>query len=314
MKNYFAPTLGMFILAAIITLQCSNKPSVQEGLSMYLPDLGEMSGWKPVGNPQHAEGESLFELINGGAEIYNEYGFRRAIMHSYSNKSDKSVNLEMYEMEDPISAYGIYTFKISGNGQEVDFGDGGMLEDYYLNFRKGNFIVTLIGFDTDRETKDAILTMAKSIETNIETEGQVPDMVHLLVQENLKKSSVTYIQGNLGLFNYYEFDTRNIFGVKEGVIGQYGDYDVFIFRYADAEACKKWFREAQTYIQDDPSFDEYAVSQDGFSFSDLKGNYLFVKSFQNCILIYLGRRQSYSKNLLKKYEDNILNHQEVHDG
>ena len=273
---------------------------------MYLPDLGEMSGWKPVGNPQHAEGESLFELINGGAEIYNEYGFRRAIMHSYSNKSDKSVNLEMYEMEDPISAYGIYTFKISGNGQEVDFGDDGMLEDYYLNFRKGNFIVTLIGFDTDRETKDAILTMAKSIETNIETEGQVPDMVHFLVRENLKKSSVTYIQGNLGLFNYYEFDTRNIFGVKEGVIGQYGDYDVFIFGYDDVEACQKWSREAQTHIQDSPSFDEYAKSKDGFSFSDLKGNYLFVKPFQNFIIIYLGAKESFSRFLFASFEQKIV--------
>jgi len=308
MKNHFTTTIGVTLLAVILPFQCSNKLPAQEGLALYLPDLNHLPGWKTVGEPQHAEGESLFELINGGAEIYNEYGFHRAIFHSYGNKNDKSINLEMYEMEDPASAFGAYTFKISQRGQEVPLGNGGMLEDYYLNFWKGNLLVTLIGFDTDQETRDGIMAMAKSIDAKIEGQGVPPIMVNYLVEENLKKSIIKYLQGNLGLFNHYQFDTKNIFGLKEGVIGRYDDFEIFIFRYDDADESRKWFKEAQSHLKPHSAFSKYVQHKDGFSMIDAKDRYIFIKSYRNNILVYLGAKETFSRGVLEKIQGRIDSH------
>ena len=38
--------------------------------SDLLTSLKALPNWQPSGTPQHAEGDDLFVLINGGAEIY----------------------------------------------------------------------------------------------------------------------------------------------------------------------------------------------------------------------------------------------------
>ena len=54
-----------------------------------LPQAGDAGSWKPEDEPQHVEGEDLFLLINGGAEIYHEYGFTQAAVQSYIDDQDR---------------------------------------------------------------------------------------------------------------------------------------------------------------------------------------------------------------------------------
>ena len=100
--------------------------------------------------PQYVEGEDLFLLINGGAEIYHEYGFKQAVVQSYADDQDRSLNLEIYEMLDPAAGYGIFTFKRGKGGRDLELGDEACLQDYYLNVWKGDFLITFVGFDTEK--------------------------------------------------------------------------------------------------------------------------------------------------------------------
>ncbi len=63
-----------------------------------LPTTKDLPHSKAVGEPEYVVGDDLFQLINGGAEIYHEYGFKQAVSASYKNINDKSFNLEIYEM------------------------------------------------------------------------------------------------------------------------------------------------------------------------------------------------------------------------
>ena len=114
----------------------------------YTPEAGELEGWKPTGSPRQYVGEDLFLLINGGAEIYNEYGFKRVITREYKNVNGKPINLEVFEMTDSSSAFGMYSFKTGKSGKNIPVGNNGLLEDYYINFWTGRFLVTLTVFDT----------------------------------------------------------------------------------------------------------------------------------------------------------------------
>jgi len=103
--------------------------------------------------PQTAEGIRLFELINGGAEEYVKEGFSRAIMATYQNNEGKRINLDIYEMLSPESAKSYLPRKKAGDkGQKVSVGEEAAMGDYYLNFRKGAYQVTLSGYDSQRET------------------------------------------------------------------------------------------------------------------------------------------------------------------
>ena len=136
-------------------------------LKNLAPRSGDVVGWAPDGEAQFAAGEDLFLLIDGGAEVYLKYGFKEALFQAYISDDGKSINLEIYEMVSPEAAHGIYTFKTGDGGNPIDVGQEGKLESYYLNFRRGNFLVTIIGLDTDVGTLEGIEKIARAVDSKL---------------------------------------------------------------------------------------------------------------------------------------------------
>jgi Family of unknown function (DUF6599) len=138
-----------------------------EPLLGLLPLETDLKGWSLDGEPQTAEGMALFDLIDGGAEEYVKAGFRRAVTATYRNKEGKRINLDIFEMLSPESATAIYRKKAGGKGNKVAVGEEAAMEDYYLNFRKAAYLVTLSGYDTQKETLEGILLMGRLVAQRI---------------------------------------------------------------------------------------------------------------------------------------------------
>lgn len=284
----------------------AQSPNNQADLSIYLPSRGEIGSWQPTGSPEKAVGEDLFVLINGGAEIYHEYGFKQVVMQSYENMLEKSINLEIYEMENCASAFGIYSFKTSSRGKELPLGDKALLEDYYLNFWKGDFLVTITGFDSEQETIDGLITIANAVASKIKGKGQFPLLIDLLPGENLNKASIKYLKGNLALFNYYDFGTGGIFGLKEGVIGDYGKHKVFIFKYDNKIESEKWFKNATSHLKSDAKFviDEISGKSENFVFRKDE-HQIIIKLRLKYIIVVVGTLNTNANEIIEQVESNI---------
>lgn len=298
-------TAGIFfiLLFGIINYQFL---LAQNDLVIYLPEKKECGNWKPVGSPEKSVGEDLFLLINGGAEIYHEYGFKQAIMQTYENKSGKSINLELYEMIDPASAFGIYSFKTSSNGKDIQIGDEALLDDYYLNVWKGNFLITVTGFDSEQETIEGLVKLANCVDKKIKQSGSKPDILNLLIKKKLINNSVKYLKGNLALFNNCDFASGNISGIKEGVIGDYGTHKIFIFKYDDKYGSEKWFENARKNLKSSARidiFDNPAYSQ--YSIFGRNEERIFMNWYQNYILIVTGHETTNGAEIIKELRSKI---------
>ena len=160
-------TLGVFLSCLIAFSFAADslgqKARPEEPLLRLLPLEKDLKGWTLDGEPQTAEGMALFDLIDGGAEEYVKAGFRRAVTATYQNKEGKRINLDIFEMLSPESATSIYRKKAGGRGTKVAVGDEATMEDYYLNFRKGAYQVTLSGYDTQKETLEGILLTGRLV-------------------------------------------------------------------------------------------------------------------------------------------------------
>jgi hypothetical protein len=167
MKRSFIITTVICTFIALITIQCSRRPPDQQDISFYLPAPDKLKGWKSVDPPQKFTGKDLYLYMNGGAEIYLSSGFKQLIKQKYINKSNKTITLEIFEMESTSSALEMYASKIGNDGRPLAIGEEALLEDYYLNFRKENFLVTLTGFDSEKETIDGLTTTAKAVDERI---------------------------------------------------------------------------------------------------------------------------------------------------
>ena len=101
-------------------------------------------------------------------ELYVRLGFARAVFASYRSDAGKSINLEIYQMKTPESARSVYARKVGDKGKRADFGDEALFEDYFLNFYRGSYQVTVSGYDSDSRTVDGIFTIAKRIDERLE--------------------------------------------------------------------------------------------------------------------------------------------------
>jgi hypothetical protein len=242
----------------------------QGTLAKALPQDGEVEGWTKHRSRQHFAGENLYEYINGGAEIYHEYGFVQVVVQDYVNGTGKSISVEIFEMASPASAYGMYTFKTNSKGERISVGKDAQLADYYMNFWMGSHLVTLTGFDETEETRTGLRNMAKNISSKLPAGGDKPRMVSFLPEEGLVAQSPKYFTGFLGLRNSHPFFSWNIAGFEQGVKGDYIEgFSFFLIRFAGEQESRIGFQSMKAQ-------------------KDRRGRRLFVATHRQYLMFVIG--------------------------
>jgi len=141
------------------------------------------------------------------------------------------------------------------------------------------------------------------VAAKMKTDRSKPELVRMLPDKGdtpLKPNGIKYLKGNLGLFNNYEFDSKNIFNLEEGVIGDYGDFKLYIFKYGDAAECGKWYRFAAKNLETNIRFKDFKKGDGGFSMIDGKGTPLYIKNHDRYIFIVQGKK---AEETMKKIID-----------
>lgn len=270
-------------------------------LESFLPPVdGADSDWRAEDDLQEYRGEDLFLLINGGAEIYYEYGFDRVAARGYRYRNGKAVNVEIYQMVGSASAFGIYSLKTGRGGQRLNFGDRALLEDYYLNFWKGPYLVTLTGFDSQKGTITALTTMAEYIDARIDTRGPEPELVSRLPENGLAGDSVKYLKGHLALFNVYPFSSQNLFELTEGVAAEYSGVNLFVFSYDTGRSASRSFNRAAKILNAEKRFSQLVISADRLSGISQKNKHLLLQRSGRFIYAGLGEKAESVKTELER--------------
>jgi hypothetical protein len=299
---------GMRIGVLLLLMTASAAAQQGQGdLSGYLPASGEVAGWTLSEAPKNYRGDKLFAMINGGADLYHEYGFAQALSAEYADIRGKSINLEIYEMESPAAAYGIYTFKIGVGGKVLAIGQEALLEDYYLHFWKGNLLVTVIGQDSEEGTVQSIVALAKAVDARIAKTGERPELAGLLLREPLAFFHPKYVRGSLGVMNSYTFETENIFRVREGVIGSVGDCQAFVFRYAGEGESAKAYDHATTCLSISPKFMSRALQGKRYSMVGREKELVVINQTGRYIAIVIGQNHDRVKSTADRLVEKLKN-------
>jgi hypothetical protein len=297
---------GMCI--GVLLLLIAASAAAQQGpgdLSGYLPVSGEVACWTLSEAPTNYRGDKLFVMINGGADIYHEYGFKQALSAEYENVRGKSIKLEIYEMEDPAAAYGIYTFTIGDGGKALAIGREALLEDYYLRFWKGNLLVTVIGQDSEEGTVQSVVAFAKAVDARIAKTGEQPELAGLLLREPLPFSHPKYVRGSLGVMNSYIFATENIFRVREGMIGAIGDCRAFVFRYADEGESARTYDHATTRLSVSAKFMSPARRGKRYSMVGREKELVVIHQTGCYIAIAMGQNQDKVRSMADRLVEKL---------
>jgi hypothetical protein len=270
--------------------QSLSAPPPLLDLVKMLPAAGDLQGWTPQGKPQVFKGEDLFLYIDGGAEIFHEYGFRQVCTQDYVNKAGKSVTLDLYEMAAPESAFGMFSFKTGAGGKAVAIGRDGRLEDYYLNFWKGRCLVTVVSPDALSDSLDGLERVGRAAEAKIGVGGERPGFLAVLPKSWASAGRLIYLRGILALQNIYSFFTRDVFLFKEGVASDQGQLKVFVLRYSDKDECVRRTAAVRDAFRKASAYRNFRELPGGiFEIADAKGNSVFGAAFEDCLGLIVNR-------------------------
>src|SRR4030042_4979481 len=123
----------------------------------------EIAGWRQSGEVQSFSPKTLFEYINGDADLYLTYDFQELKVAEYLNEKKASVTLEVYRHKTPIHAFGIYSQERLPDADFLQIGSQGYIETNVLSFLAGSYYVKINSFKTGADDREILVTFAKRI-------------------------------------------------------------------------------------------------------------------------------------------------------
>jgi hypothetical protein len=274
--------IGMVVFGTGILAQ-EAKPILD-----LLPKDVEWDEWAIADSAEVFTGEDLFLYINGGADIYLEYGFIRVVNIRYKNTAMDKIHMEIYEMSDAGAAYGIYTINSPGSGASEDIGDAGMLFDYYLHFVKDNYYVRVTSSSREVAAMNGIRHFARIIEKNIPSKGEKPVLLKAFDLGDTELKNMKYFRGQIALGNIYNFGHGSVAGFSEGIAASADGKMIFVFAYKTGKEGREWFAGLKGKMQQNAKFTDYTSMEDGVTVKDKTGSYLSFKSYGKYFMAIKG--------------------------
>jgi hypothetical protein len=207
----------------------------------------EINGW--IVNPEvrQYDRKTLFKYIDGGAELYLAYRFRKLYVHTYTKAGEPNIVMDIYDMSTPEDAFGVFTAE--REGEDIGIGTGSEYEAGLLRFSKGWFFVSIMTFEETRQTRKAVLSLAKAAADAIQSIGDKPQLLLFLPEKGLMERSIRYFHDhNILNLNYYIAD-ENILHLDshtEAVLARYSGEEgkpyLLLVRYRSKQLAKTAFR------------------------------------------------------------------------
>jgi len=200
----------------------------------------EIAGWKQSGGIQTFIPKTLFEYINGAADLYIMYDFQELKVAEYLNEKKASVILDVYRHKTPTHAFGIYSQERLSNANFVDIGVQGYIEQNILNFLTGPYYVKINSYDTGAEDREILLAFAKKMSEDLGEKGSLPSILFSFPEEGKKKDSEKFINKN---FLGYSF-LHSAFTADYELSGK--KFKLFVIDGEDQKVCREM---VQKYFQ-----------------------------------------------------------------
>jgi hypothetical protein len=230
------------ILPAAWIALTAGTPSQSLGQPAMLPPAA--GGWARTDSVGVYVGKNLFLLVDGGADLFFEYGFVRALSSEYSHLPDANVATELYEMRSPSAAYGLFTSFTAGTGTAVPVGQEAVMGEGYCIFWKGPYVGMLTAASVDSASGRMLLHLAGELEKHIHHTGLLPGLCTLLREGGLESRTMVYISGKLALGNHFPHVWAEALPPADGVVGESRGSRYLILEYTDATAAGAALRAA----------------------------------------------------------------------
>ena len=165
--------------------------AVKSSLAALVPGARDLGG--AGSGERRFYGSDLWTYIDGGAEPYHGYGMVAMVHQEYKIK-DTELTIDVFDMGDPLSAFGIYSSERAPEYKYLNIGAEGHGEDAALDFLQGKYYVKLAAVRENGSAAPLLATCAGQISKRIGGGKSLPEGLKLLPAANRVAHSEKFVK------------------------------------------------------------------------------------------------------------------------
>jgi len=227
----------------ILILACLDVSSEAMTLEPFIPkDIPD--GWALIDGPRIYMKKTLFEHVDGQAELFFKYGFQRSVFTIYQNRENPNhqIELDIYDMGNVLQAFGIFS-RFRSEDRVLGIGLDSYLDDQSALFYKGKYFVMVYSTESN---PSVLRQFSMAVDLKITDHSPPPKEIGYFPKNGFKPGSIQYFpEGLLG----YQFLKRGFQGTyieKEENKGEGKEFHLFLAIFKnpqEAMSALKVFRD-----------------------------------------------------------------------
>lgn len=194
-----ARTLSFFVFVVLFNLEVAGLGRIAQAQSpsSAYPRLAKLLADPLPGHPEpdanasFYKPDTLYEYIDGGADVYLLYDFQ-VLLHQVFKSGSTEVTADVYDMGKPEDAFGIYSAERSPKYTYIPVGAEGYRSKGVLNFFQDRYYVKLSGSGAGVDAQ--LDQLARTLSTRIGGSRTAPPLLVKLPQLRRVRHSEQYIR------------------------------------------------------------------------------------------------------------------------
>jgi hypothetical protein len=270
---------------------------------VFLPSEGE--GWKWDEKQTQYNSKTLFDYINGAAELFLAYGFQNLTVRRFEKPNHPPMTIELYEMASSEDAYGLFSFERIDEAAEI--GQGSEFGGGLLRFWKGKYFVSIFAEGEGAGVESGVLTLGRITATLIPATGPEPRLVGLIPGKNLGlvEKSVHYLKSHVLLNQRFFIAHKNILNLNrktEAVLAQYlrekKKTQLLLIQYPDVREAEEGYESfMKTYLPDAGGKDRLKTEERKWTFARRWNDFVLI--------VFEAPTETHAEALIKATEERL---------
>lgn len=240
-------------------------------------------GWEAVGKDAVYDRRTLYDYMDGGAEVYLAFDFNRVFVRKFAGPVNNEITLDIYDMTSPEEAFGIFSCdredQEAGIGQESEYGFG------LLRFWQGRYFVSIMAMGDEKAAEKVILELGKAVAAQLGPPGSKPALVKCLPEKNLRENRISYFHSHIILNNRFFLASENILNFNRKTECVFAEYQagetetgcLLLIRYPDERQALAAYRSfLKSYIPDAQKTGEAQMENDKWTKAKVQKNMVAI--------------------------------------
>jgi hypothetical protein len=259
-----APRWIVFLLfvASVASAPAGKKPVAQAHEGRVFP---EVAGWTfapPPGDSVYTP-NNLWDIIDGGAELFLSYGFVDLRIGEYSNAAGTDVRVELYRHASKENAFGIYSQERNTGYHFIRIGTQGYIEDGALNLLCGTYYIKISTHKKGKAARDAMEMIGRKVLASLGEKSGWPPQLGYFPPERKVANGEGYVGENL--LGYKFFHSAFTARYRDGST-------LFLIEYASPAEARSAVTAYQKAVRDTAEMREGTVAE----ISDLYNGAVYI--------------------------------------